>query len=553
MTMRLKRLTLLGLGVSALTASLIAVPAMAQDQDTESKHMAGNGRIEVEPYIEAAQVLSAELSPGSETVTYTRLAAGVDASLNGRNSAGALSLRYERRIGWGNKNSPDGDAITGIARMSAAIIPRILTFEAGGLATRSRVENNGGSVLSPLDDGDRVTDLYSVYAGPSLQTQAGDVALKASYRIGYSRVEAPDAVLSVPGDGPVDIFDDSTVHVANVHAGTSAGDVLPVGVGVGAGWYREDISNLDQRVEDKHVRADVTVPVSQNVALVGGIGYEEVQISSRDALLDGGGLPVLDSNGRYVTDKSAPRTLAYDVDGLIWDVGVIWRPSVRTALEAHVGKRYGATTYYGSFGWQTTRRSSLNIAVYDNVAGFGGQVNNALAALPTSFTANRNPLTGDVGGCVGSLDSGSCLGGALGSVRSATFRARGIMASYGVDLGRIQAGIGAGYDRRKFIAADGTVLASSNGVIDENIWLAAYLSARLDQRSTLRGDIRANWIDSGFDLAGSATAFSTTVAYDRLITNRLSATAALGLDGINREAAEDNWIASALVGMRYSF
>lgn len=535
-------------------AVLAATPAHARERSGEGggASTAGGQRIEVRPYIEAAQILSAELTPGNDTVTYTRLAVGVDTSINGRNTAGEVSLRYARTIGWGN-DAPDGDEITGIARVSASIIPRTLTIEAGGLATRTHFESNGGSVLNPFSgDGDSNT-LYSVYAGPSLQTYAGDVALMANYRIGYTRLEGPDGILSAPDGDPVDVFDHSTVHVATLHAGTKPGDVLPVGLGLGAGWYREDISNLDQRAEDRHVRADVTVPVSRTVALVGGVGYEDVEISSRNALFDADGKPVFDSKGRLKTDKSAPRVMAYDVDGLIWDVGVIWRPSVRTTLEAHVGRRYGATSYHGSFGWQMTRRSSVNVMVYDNVAGFGGQLNNALSSLPTSFVAVRNALTGDLNSCVGSLEQGSCLGSALGSVRSATFRGRGVAVRYAVDLGRIQAGIGAGYDRRKFIAAEGTILASANGVIDENVWLAAYANLRLDRRSTLSGDIRANWLNSGFDTDGNVTAWGAGLAYDRLLTDRLSATAAVRLDGITREIEEDSSYLTALLGLRYSF
>jgi hypothetical protein len=536
-----------------IAATLSFNPALASERSSRDGAGASGGghRIDVRPYIEAAQVLTAELSPGNDTVTYTRLAVGVDTSINGRNTAGEVSLRYARNIGW-SKDARDGDEITGIARVSASIIPRTLTIEAGGLAARTQFEGNGGSVFNPFSGGSS-NDLYSVYAGPSLQTHAGDVALQANYRIGYTRLDGPDGVLAGSNGDPVDVFDDSTVQVATLHAGTKPGDVLPVGLGLGAGWYREDISNLDQRAEDKHVRADVTVPVSRTVALVGGIGYEDVKISNRDALFDSNGNPVLDSRGRYVTDKSAPRVLAYDVDGLIWDVGVIWRPSVRTTLEAYVGRRYGATSYHGTFSWQMDRRSSVNVMVYDNIAGFGGQLNNALSSLPTSFVPVRNALSGDLNGCVGSLEGGSCLGAALGSIRSATFRGRGVAASYAVDLGRIQAGIGAGYDRRKFIAAEGTILASANGVIDENIWLAAYMGYRLDQRSSLSADIRANWLNSGFDPDGNITAWGAGLAYDRLLTDRLTATAAVRLDGITREKAGDASYLSALLGMRYSF
>lgn len=509
----------------------------------------GVGRISIDPYIEAAQIVDAQLSPGSETLTYTALAAGVDASINGRNNAGSVSLRYERRFGYGK--AQDSDTISGVARASVSVVQAI-RVEVGAMAQRTRVESNGGAVVGGLDDLGNTSNIYSLYAGPVVSTHAGDVKIDASYRIGYTKVTQPDAVILAPGGTPVDVFDSSVVHNAEIHAGTRPGEVLPVGLGAGAGYYQEDVSNLDQRVKDFHARADVNVPVGQSVALVGGIGYEDVEISSRDAVIVGG-LPVVGPDGRLVTDKSAPRQIAYEASGLIWDVGVMWKPSPRTSLEAHVGRRYGSTSYFGTFGWAPSRRQSVNVAVYDNVAGFGGQVNRALANLPTQFQAIRNPLTGDIGGCVASLEAGSCLGGALGSVRSSTFRARGVAATYGLDLGRITTGVGIGYDRRTFFAAPGTILASANGLVDENYWLAAYLDAELDRRSTLSTNIYANWFHSGFAATGDASALGATVAYRRWLTNRLSGTVALGIDGINRQYEDDYWTASALAGLRYSF
>ncbi len=530
-------------------------PAAASSDDGDANASARPQkphRVTITPYIEAGQVATAELSPGSQTTTYSILAAGVDAQVRARNNEGSLSLRYERRVGWGD-NSSDSDAISGVARVSAAIVPHALTIEAGALAARSKVENNGAAVLGPLVPGSSVTQIYSVYAGPSVSGHVGDVAVNGGYRIGYTRVESPDAVALAPGQTPIDVFDDSIVHSTSIHAGTRAGEALPIGIGVGAGYNREDISNLDQRVEDFHARGDVTLPLSSEIALVGGLGWEKVEVSSRDALRDAGGLPVIGSDGRLVTDKSAPRVIAYDTSGLIWDVGMIWRPSRRTAFEAHVGRRYGSTTYYGSFGYAPNSRSSLNLSVYDNITGFGGQLNSALAGLPTQFEVARNPLTGDIGGCVVAQAQGNCLSGALGSVRSSVFRSRGVMASYGVTLDRLQAGLGAGYDRRKFIGAPGTVLALANGVIDENYWVAAYLNGTIDRKSKFSTNFYANWYQSGDALSGDVSSVGATAAYYRSLTGRLTATAALGIDGVNRELLQDIWTVSALVGLRYSF
>ncbi|MBV1917464.1 MAG: preprotein translocase subunit YajC [Sphingomonadaceae bacterium] len=506
----------------------------------------------LEPYIEVAQVVTARNVPENETFTYTRVAVGADASMVGKRSGGSVSLRYERRIDWGHEDAA-GDLASGIASGYATVAPGV-QFHAGGLATRERFGRDGASVPGSPFAGDQIVQVYSVYAGPAVSTMAGDVALNANYRIGYSKVEQENARIVSP-DGPAeDIFDDSIVHSASVSATLKPGEVLPVGIGTSGSYYREDVANLDQRVEDMQAKAIVTVPVSPSLSVSGAVGYERVEISSRDAVRGSDGVPVVGRGGNYVTDKSVPRILAYDVDGLIWDAGVMWRPSRRTALSANVGRRYGSTSITGTFRYAPNRHTSLNFAVYDNVAGFGGELNRALALLPTDFAAIRDPLTGDISGCVSSLEDGSCLSGALGSLRSSAFRARGVAANYAVRLGRLSAGLGGGYDRRKFIAAPGTVLAISDGAVDENYWLVAYLTAEMNKHSSLETNFYANWIESGGTFSGDTKAWGATAAYHRRLTSHISARAALGIEGLSEsDLPEDYWTASALVGVRYRF
>ena len=551
---KLTLFTALVVPVAALSAPHVALaqarPAAAEDDDGG---VVRTRRVDVQPYIEAAQVLSAELTPGDDVVTYTRVAAGVDATVVGRNNAGSISLRYERRFGYGN-DVEDGDAITGIARTSVALIPRHLTFEAGGLASRARVESGGATSLGGFDvDDGSTTQVYTAYAGPTFQANAGDLEVTGGYRIGYTRVEAPDSVVLAPGDEPVDIFDDSLSQMAAARAGFAPNTVLPIGVGVGAGWNRQDVSNLDQRLDDRHVRADVTVPLSPTLALVGGVGYEDVQVSSRDAVRDGDGDPVIGPDGRFVTDKSEPRQIAYETDGLIWDAGVMWRPSRRTSLTAMVGHRYGSMTYTGSFSYAPNPRTSLNIGAYDAVNSFGGVLVNNLSALPTEFQAFRNQINGDLGGCVSALQGGTCALGNLGSLRSAMFRNRGVTASVSRNSGRTSYGLAAGYDQRRYIAGAGTALANVSGLLDETYWAGAYASQQLDQDSGISANAFANWFESGFDSDGQGMGYSASLAYYREFLRGLSGTAALGVDGVTREDLPDYSNASALVGLRYSF
>lgn len=544
---------------SALIALSMASPVLAQDfggeegsQEESSSSRSGN-RVNVEPYIEVSQIAIAELSPGDDVVTYSQVAVGVDASVTGRNTGGSISLRAEKNIGYGD-NGVDGESVSGVARGYASIIPRALTIEAGALAAQTRVNGNGATNLASLDDRGADGQIYSAYAGPTLSTRAGDVDVNANYRIGYTRVEGPDGLLTAAGATPVDVFDDSVSQSAAISLGTRPGEPLPVGLGVEAGFDQEDISNLDQRFRDVYVRGGVQVPLTQSFSVVGGIGYEDVEVSSRDALLDVNGDPVIGDDGRLVTDTTQDRQLAYDVSGVIWDAGVIWRPSSRTSFAATVGRRYDSTSYTGSLSYAPDRRSSLGVSVYDTVSGFGDQLNTALANLPTEFTVGRNPLTGELGGCVTGQDGANCLNSALGSVRSSIFRSRGVTASYSTQIGKLSAGLGAGYDRRRFIAVPGSVLDAANGLTDESYVVSAFLSGEVGQRGSFTTNAYYNYLDSGFELAGDTTALGASAAYSHNLTQRFSARAAVAVDHLDSEiSTEDFTAASALIGLRFGF
>ncbi|MEL6530580.1 MAG: preprotein translocase subunit YajC [Pseudomonadota bacterium] len=528
-----------------LAAVAVAAPAAAQDQGDRD-----GPAVAVQPYIEVSQILSAELSPGNDVVTFTQVAAGVDLNAQGRNSGASVSLRYERNIGYGD-DSVDTDTVSGVARGYLSIVPQALTLEAGALASRTRVDSGGGVSPNPQIAEDAESQIYSVYAGPSLATRVGAVDVTGVARVGYNRFETDNAIVDSDGNA-VDVFDESTTYTGQIRAGTRAGDALPVGVGVTAGAFQEDISNLDQRVRDLYVRGDVTVPLSDNFAVVGGVGYEDVEVSSRDALRDVDGNPVLDNAGRFVTDSSSPRQIAFDVDGLIWDVGVVWNPSSRTSLAATVGRRYDSTTYYGSFSYVPDSRSALNISVYDGVTGLGGALNNSLADLSSDFDAIRNPLTGDFGGLVTGEDGSGVIGN-IGTIRSAAFRGRGVNASYQRRIGQATAAIGAGYAEREFIGAEGTILAALDGITDENYYVNAALTRPIGRNASFATNAYVNWFKSGGDNA-DVTAVGASAAYNRSITSKLSARAALAVDYFDSEfTAEDFAFATALLGLRYDF
>jgi len=508
-------------------------------------------RTVIRPYIEVAQNLLAQVTPGNDLVTYTTLAAGVDATLGGRRTQGQVSVRYERRFVEKGRIG-DSDTIAGLARVSHQLVPRTLSIEAGALAARTRVEANGSASLNPLSFNDSVSQVYSVYAGPALTTHVGELAVNANYLAGYTKLTQKNAYQPLAGQPRVDLFDHSVSQSAQVSVGVKPGVVLPVGLVASAGWNREDISNLDQRIDDKHVGLQASLPVTRSAELVGDIGWQHVQVSSRDAVRDAAGNPVIGGDGRYVTDKTRPRQIAYDSDGLFWDVGVMWRPSRRTSLSAFVGRRYDSTTYFGSFSYAPNTRSSLNVSVYDGISGFGSSVTSALQSVPTDFTAGAARGGGGLSGCGIGATGGGCVNGALSSVSSSVFRARGVNATYGFAMGRLRLGVGAGYVRRRFIAAPGTVLAQANGTVDESLYLDAGVSGPLGRDASFSVAVYDAWYKSGTEVLGRSNAYGAYASYFRRLADRLTGSASVGIDGVSRDLAPDQLNVTGQLALRYT-
>ena len=516
----------------------------------------GTGRLKIQPYIELSQSVLARLEPVHDVLTYSSVAVGVDASLAGRRTEGAVSVRYERRFAESG-NIVSNDTISGLARVRHDLIPRELTIEAGGLATRTRFDPSGASRLGLVQTGDRVAQVYSLYAGPAVSTHVGDLAVKGSYLVGYTKVNTPRLTATgLPPGQPQpqgDIFNHSIAQSAQVSAGFAPGTILPVGLTASGAYNQEDIQNLDQRVRELRAGLQATLPLNSELALIGDIGWQHVQVSSRDAVRTADGTPVIGSDGRYVTDTSKPRQIAYDVTGLTWDVGVMWHPSRRTSLSAFVGHRYDSMTYYGSLSYTPNARNALKVDVFDAVSGFGSTIGNAVRGLPTDFTTNRNPFSGDITGCAAGAQSGGCINGALGSIASAAFRTRGVSASYNHTVGKLRMGLGAGYIRRKFIGAQGTVLEAANGRTDQTFYVNGQISGPIDRTTAFTVAVYDSWYKSGVSSLADVNSIGATAGVSHQFTRRLIGNAAVGVDSLNRKVFADDLIATGQVGLRYNF
>jgi hypothetical protein len=520
---------------------MAATPAVARDR----------ARTQVTPYIELGQVLTADLQSG-DVLTYSTVSAGVDASIQTRSVELQLSYNYQRNISW-DKDIGDDDVHSGLAQAVVRVAPG-LSIQGGALATRARSDIRGAAPVVLTADDRNISQVYSAYVGPSYAKNVGPASVTASYQFGYTKVEAPGSTGVFPGSLPLDTFDDSRSHIAQASVGVSPGTVLPIGLTASAAYEREDAGQLDQRYEGTYGRADAILPVSGTLALAAGVGYEKITTSQRDALVDAAGDPVVDSDGRFVTDKSGPRRIAYETDGLIYDAGVLWRPSPRTFLEARVGKRYGGTTYTGSFSYAASQAVGVRIGVYDGVETFGRQLRDGISQLPSNFVDQRDSFGQQFSGCTfgqSSEEAGGCLNSVFQSISSSSYRARGVDAVIGVNRGPIGFGAGIGYANRRFYSPRGTRY-SILGVTDESYYAQAYFNAALDRNSGVNADIYANYYESGIGAQPGVYSVGATGLYYHNF-GRIGTSASLGIYNFSQEGFDDQTSAQAQVGVRYSF
>lgn len=509
-------------------------------------------RTKITPYLEIDQSVYDQVQPQAPAVTYTTLAAGADISINSHRTTGNATIRYEHHFSE-THSSRSSDTITGLARTTTELVPRTVTFDFGGLATQTSINSGGSTLVNPIDRYGSIYRIWSLYGGPSLSTHAGILGIKAAYLAGYNEVDQIHSYVPPGGTQPIDLFGHSVVQQAQGSVGVRPHEILPFGVMLNGAWMREDTSNLDQRLIDEHIGVQITQPITRDAAIVGNVGWERVQVAHRDAVRDSTGAPVVGANGQYVINRGAPRKIAYDNDGLTWDVGVVWRPSKRTYASASVGQRYDSTTYYGQFIHAPNSRSTISVSVFDGIYGFGSSLTTTLTQVPTDFAAVRDPFSGNVGGCVQGATGGTCLSGVLGSANSLAFRAHGINAAYGLTVGKLGFNIGGGWFSRRFIGAEGTILASQNNALDQTYYASGGVSGPIDRKTRFYVNGFASLYRTSSSVYGDTANWGANGSLVRQLSDRLVGSASVEILGVNPQIAPDEVEMLGQVGLRYNF
>lgn len=532
--------------VPRIALAALALAALAAAPQTA----AAQSRGVILPYVEIDQVVNYSFDD-NDVLTYTALAAGVDAQVETRRVAVRLGYRYERRIPWDDE-LPENDIHSGIAQAHVALSPE-LAFDAGAIAARTAADISGPRPGFAGADIENVAEVYGVYAGPTLNARVGRATVNASYRLGYVDVDS-DAV-GVGGTEPGRVlltdFGGSVTHEAKASVGVGPGPSTP-GWTVGAGYVREENDFLEHRYEGKYVRADVVVPVSPTLALTAGVGYEDIEASQQDFVRDETGRPAIGPDGDIVADPDAPRLLVYDEQGIIGDAGIIWRPGPHTELAARAGWRYGDVYYLGTLEHRLSPRLGLSASVYRSIDSFSRLILADVSGLSTDFDFDPQ-IFGAPGGCVFGEEpgQGGCFD-SLQAISSNNFRHTGANLILSGSRGRWTYSAGISYAHREYLTPTDDAFPLA-GVSDQSISLNVDFGRRLSRSSGLDFDLYASWYDSS--LAGIDGVFSTGARaawYKSLFYERLQARAALGIHYTDFELG-DSTDATAQLGIRYSF
>lgn len=508
-------------------------------------------RVDLGGYVEVQGGVSAELGDGGaggdDTLTYTALAAGIDGQVATRRIAASFGYRYERRFEL-EGNLPDADVHSGIAQVSAQLIPNTLTVEAGGIATRTG--GNGGAF--GVNEREAGAEVYAGYVGPNLTTRAGNVQLNAFYQLGYVNVDDDSLAGLASPEGNFN----STVHVAGASASIAPG-ALPVGITVSAGAVSASTSSFDSEFEGQFVRADALLPVSPSLALSAGVGYSRNRATQQDLLRDGNGAPVFDGGGNLAPDPNAPRVTAYDQDGVFADAGFVWRPTPRSELQLRAGiNDDGEPLVAGSAAIQIGRFAGFSFSLYDNDETYGSNLVRNLRDLPDEFKVERDPLSGGLSaGCTFDEDRpgrGVCLSPALQSITGASFRARGGSVLFSGNGRQWNWGGGVTYARRDYHLPDNPIFADAFAPGDQDFAFFGSAGRRLGRSASIGFDGFVSLYDSEDD-PRDVTTIGGRVSVNRgFLLDRLELLIALGVTH-RSFFLEDSLVGDAVLGLRYVF
>jgi uncharacterized protein (PEP-CTERM system associated) len=506
-------------------------------------------------FMDIRQVVEGQLhGPGEDDVTYTDISANLSAQISNRRiiASGTYRLSYRLPEAGEIDRSLNQD---GVMRIQATVIDEWLSVDGGGIVTRSRVDPSGAAPASNVGNPKNLAQTYSAFVEPRLVHRFGQVGFSANYRYAYTQNESTQT--DTGSTGPLtDRFDSSVAQQLSMGLGMQRGD-LPFDWQLSGEYRHENSTNLAQHLRSINGNAQITWPLgSSAIALVGSGGYERQRTSQRRALIDPlTGVPVVGKGGKFIVDPASPRILTYEMDGLIGNVGVIWRPSQRTRLDARVGYRYGGLSVTASLEMRPSKRSGLSFDLSDTLETFGQGVSGGLASSgPDLDLGESSDPNSPFQGCLigQQAGSGSCLGNALGQAASRSYRERKASFIYSLQARIWSFGMGGGYSRRTYNDDPNAPVSLAN-VVDQNFFGNLSVSRRLTRTSGVSFSLSGSYFMNGQIGASDVMNGSFGANYDRSFGRGIQMQASVAVDGSKQKDVPTDISGRAQLGLQYKF
>jgi len=164
-------------------------------------------------------------------------------------------------------------------------------------------------------------------------------------------------------------------------------------------------------------------------------------------------------------------------------------------------------------------------------------------------------LGGEFNGCVFGVEggaAGNCLNGALQSISTSAYRARGVDALISVSRGPLTFGAGAGYANREFQSANGAAGLTVSGITDESYYAQAFIARALDSSTSIDATAFANYYKSNLLNATDVYGVGATGTFSKRF-GRIGTQASVGVYSFGQQGQEPTLSVQALLGARYSF
>lgn len=398
-------------------------------------------KIEFHPQLEVRQSWSEGVS--SENGFITTISPGVDINFESRRVTGGVTYNYERRIG-NDTRVVDKNRHNLIARANANIIEDFLSLDTGAVATRLIRDLRGPLSLNPEQDGQNLSDVYNIYVRPTVSHPLGNLArFTASYEFAYTDINDvadPFAAGAAGFDGDLSLgaISDSKSHDVNVSI-ASLPSSSKLTWSANGRYSRENIRVLNEQTEIYSGNFDLEYRLVRKISLLGSAGWESTFDDRDTPLTNQQGQPTFDSNGDFIVDPNARRTVVYDQQGVTWDVGFRLNPNRRTNLVVRGGRRYGDLIWSVALNYQPRPGLSLVGSYNQSVDTFGRLLTQNVNGIPETFIVSRNRVAGLFSGGIFPVQ------GLNNGFPSANFFA------INNSVFRLRSGsLGVTYDRRKF-------------------------------------------------------------------------------------------------------